>query len=342
MATSSLRRLLRSADADLLRAGMPRTSSRRVRERLVRKETPSRASRGLVWGVGLAAAAAATVVLVWLNLQGRPSPVFPDHESVASVAQAAPAEWELSAGEAFTFDHAGRPARMMASVTARLRAEPEGIRIVAGAVEISVRKGLEAAATRFLVSAGAIEVIGTRFSVTQDPDGGSVALHEGAIRFVSQDGRELLLSPGCALRWPLSEGPLRCERDNLKAERPPQAFTTNPPRARPSTRLPAASSPAPSAPQQVDAMALLDRVARLRSLGRFESAAEEIESALAHGLGGPLREQLSYELGVLLTDRLGDPGACSHWIRHSREFTAGRFLREAEAARVRAGCPPAN
>lgn len=149
------------------------------------------------------------------------------------------------------------------------------------------------------VCAGAIEVLGTSFTVVQRDAEGEVTLHQGAIRFRAADGREVAVAPGQTLIWPLPSSP-----------------------------------PAVSGADQV-----LATVALLRSRGRFGEAAGVLEDALLRPLPSATRERLSFELGSILTYQLRDrERACRHWARHRREAPGGRYERELDQALSGLGC----
>src|SRR5205807_785325 len=85
-----------------------------------------------------------------------------------------------------------------------LRRTSDGVELSVGAADFQVNKRAPGVGSTFVRGPqGAIEITGTRFSVVQGPDGGSVRLDEGGIRFHAPDGRVVSLAPGEALGWPL-------------------------------------------------------------------------------------------------------------------------------------------
>jgi transmembrane sensor len=190
-----------------------------------------------------------------------------------------------------------------------------------------------------LVSDGAIEVLGTRFTVEQRPAGGKVTLYEGSIRFVADDGRAVLLVPGESLFWPLPKAaPVPAVEPTPAAEPGPEPATptgVKPVPARPVT--PAA--PVKSEPEAVRIEELLQRIDELRSRGQFDAAAAELSRALEAGYAEATRERLSFELGTILS-RPGSDGqrACAHWRDHAKRFAQGRYDREIEQAVKRLNC----
>ncbi len=207
---------------------------------------------------------------------------------------------------------------------ARLKREPQGVRVVRGRVEFQVAKRpSKSSPARVLVSGGAIEILGTRFRVDQDDTGGTVMLFEGSIQFRAPDGRVLPLAPGQTLRWPVVA-------------------------AAPTPELAPAPVPAPKRhprpttvrePQPPQVEALLHRLAGLRTRGEYDTAIRELRVALGRSLPESSRELLEYELGSLLTYQLADPQrACEHWTRFTRRFKSGRYAAEVQAAQETMRC----
>src|SRR6185295_4192389 len=93
---------------------------------------------------------------------------------------------------------------------ARLKREGAAVRIVSGRIVVSVnRRAPGARAAEVVVSGGTIQVLGTRFTVTQGNGSGQVTLHEGRIRFLPADQGEapMNLAPGESLNWPVRSAP---------------------------------------------------------------------------------------------------------------------------------------
>jgi transmembrane sensor len=206
---------------------------------------------------------------------------------------------------------------------ARLRRLSDGVELAAGTLTLDVNHDRPRASPfRVRVSHGDLEVLGTRFTVTQRHDGGEVTLHRGSIRFRDAAGQTRVLSPGQRLSWPLPA--------ELRAERPVVAPAPQPKRAREKT------APKPlEAPAKFDAEALLERIAVLRSRGQYEEAV----TALASALQTRADERLSFELGAILTRQLRDATrACEHWSAHRARFERGRYEREISLARAELRC----
>jgi transmembrane sensor len=223
-----------------------------------------------------------------------------------------------------------------------LRREPRGVRLLHGHIDVTAtHRPAGAAPAAILVSHGAIEVMGTAFTVVQEPAGGRVTLREGSIRFQAADGREVSLRPGEALAWPLS--PPAPPPPALPAPAPP-------PPAPPTSRMPRSpSAPGPTAsasraaaatpPPPATDLALLDRIDELRSRRKFEPAARALRRAIPLQ-PEPMRERLSFELGSLLTHQIGDARrACAHWAAHDRHYPDGRYRDEVARSRRALGCP---
>lgn len=224
------------------------------------------------------------------------------------------------------------------TVTAKGRAQTTGRRITQGVVEVSVLKVAAASdAIRFEVSHGTIEVRGTRFTVTQQTDGGQVVLHEGSIAFLAPDGRVVLVKPGETLRWPLAPVP-----PPPPAPRSPDPEPTPEPVApkkiQKAAPVPAAVPVAPAPPLSADP--LLAQLAPLRSRGDYAEAARLLEAALNDPYPPATREQLSFELGSILTHHVKSPvRACERWKQHQAAFPNGRYAAQIDGLRARLGCP---
>jgi len=213
-----------------------------------------------------------------------------------------------------------------------LRREPRGVRLVRGRVDVTAaHRPAGAEPSAILVSDGAIEVMGTAFTVVQDAAGGRVALREESIRFRATGGAVMGLRPGEALAWPLPPAPPPAPTQPA-TPRPPA-----PPPAPPTTR-PAPAPPAAPADRPAPDEALLDHIEELRSRHRFEEAARVLRRALP-AQPEPMRERLSFELGSLLTHQIRDARrACAQWAWHDRHFRDGRYRDEVARARQSLGC----
>ncbi len=124
----------------------------------------------------------------------------------------------------------------------------DGIRIVRGRVSFQVANVRRPVSV--LVSGGRIEVIGTRFTVTERGRGGRVTLEEGHLDFLRRDGGRSRLRPGETLEWgasPPIPSPPPEDPSGATAEltRSKHSATTSPPKGLRAERRPPSSVPAP-------------------------------------------------------------------------------------------------
>jgi transmembrane sensor len=211
--------------------------------------------------------------------------------------------------------------------------------VLAGHALFSVdRRPVEAGVVRVLVSAGAIEVHGTRFTVTETGGGaGSVELHEGAIDFVDEDGAHHALRPGETLRWPLVHEPPTDDAEDAPDD---ELVGLGPVLPRPATKVRARDVDWRAFDQRVHAEAVVTELAALRRQGSWGEAVRLLERELNRG-APDTRERLSFELGTIYTWQLREPAAaCAHWAQHRRDYPAGRFDAEVDRALASLGCGP--
>jgi transmembrane sensor len=92
----------------------------------------------------------------------------------------------------------------------------------------------------------------------------------------------------------------------------------------------------------LDAAALqaaLARIERLRLRQEYAALARAIAALLPRVQDESLRETMSFELGDLLTRRVGSAQrACRHWRKHQREFGHSRYAEQIAEARATLGC----
>lgn len=340
------RQALREADRKNAEAGMPADVDRRLREKLGLVEAPKR-SFSFNWQPFALAAAVAAVILLVVGLY-RPAPKSVGEFAVREAsgdfkAERIGDEVRITSGIATLVDETEGIA-LSAATPGKLKKETGGVRVVAGTFKTAVVKRKAASnPARVLVSGGAIEVLGTQFTVVQDAgDGGNVTLHEGSIRFVANDGRQVTMTPGESLSWPLPPPPPKVAVPEPPVAVDPPALDPTPTAAKPlvpAVRHPLtpAAQPEPEAEKIED---LLQRIDLLRSRGQFDTAASELSKALQAGYTATTRERLSFELGTIWSRSGSDPErACSHWREHSKRFPSGRYDREIEQAVKRLGCP---
>ena len=330
MTTRDLRTLLVEAEAETQRVELPREADRRLRQRLF--EQRSEGSRRWVWALAVAAA----LVLAVVARSGKArEQTFDGLRLTASssdleAAVGADRVIAVSKGTCTLLDVASGE-RIDVAAPAKLRRDPQGLRVLAGTAELTVQKraaGLPS--LRVLVSHGAIEILGTRFTVVQEDERGSVTLHEGEIRFHDAGGGTRALAPGERLEWPRPAPAATPALDEAPAVVPIPPVV----KSKKSTRPPVAAPIVFRDPED-----LLQQVDVLRSRGLFPEAARY----LTHGLTTPLRpatrERFSYELGSILTYQLGDrASACRHWQEHERRYPDGRYQTEVLQAAAHARC----
>ena len=327
----NLRELLREANAEVDRVELPREVDRRLRDRLFRNST------GRSWmfavGAGCVAAALAVLWVAWPERANEPQRIDGYLVSASSADLQANVRQdhtiEISRGSCVLVDSV-EGEELAISSPALLRHEPTGVRVVAGTVVVTVQKRRAGPSARVLVSDGVIEVLGTRFTVIQGAERGSVTLQEGEIRFHDLRGGSRAVAPGERLEWPpLPSSPptpetpptaALTEREPTKVRRPVKASTSEPISFR-------------------DPEDLLQQVDVLRSRGLFAEAARYLKHGLTTDLSPATRERFSYELGSILTWRLNEPAAaCAHWREHARRYPAGRYQTEVQQASVQSGC----
>jgi hypothetical protein len=98
--------------------------------------------------------------------------------------------------------------------------------------------------------------------------------------------------------------------------------------------------PSPTVAEEIQRVdALLERIAVLRSRGRYEEAVGELEQAMQGRLRSTTRERLSFEQGAILTYQMGaTERACAHWRVHLLRFPQGRYAQEVREALAHLGC----
>jgi hypothetical protein len=222
-------------------------------------------------------------------------PIVPDAECAPRVDGS---RLELSASCRFSFEDLA--VRVSALDSTVLETTPDGLRMRSGRAIFDVAPRAEGRPFSVEVSRGRIDVLGTRFTVSQDEDGGSVVLLEGTIAFVRPDGSAAVLRPTERLGWDVdADVPAQAAQDQ---RRPP------PPAPREPVQLEAAQAE-PGPPPKV------------------EPNAEDDTSD----------EELSYELGLFLDGRGDQVKACRHWRHHVRRFFEGPYYKMAWK-RFKAAC----
>ncbi|QSQ28308.1 FecR domain-containing protein [Pyxidicoccus parkwayensis] len=304
---------------------MPPAARARLWSRLkdAREPKPAWHRRPVWWMLAASAAALALVVFFWSTPSTRSLGGLELMQATADLkVREDGAGVEIQVGEAALMDAArGITLRNLGPLV--VHREASGVRLVRGRAEFSVmHRKPGAAPTVVLVSGGAIEVMGTRFTVEERGAGGAVTLHEGAILFRRLTGEEVPVKVGQTLEWPVAEP---------AAPAPPQPLVTaNPVVASP--QPPVAAARIPSVEE------ILRELEVLRGRHEYEQAARHLEVAMRKQPAAT-RERLSFELGSLLTYQLMDAQrACAHWARHERQFRRGRYEEAVQRARGTLSC----
>lgn len=328
--TRDFRQALKRADAawrDEAHGPMGARLDARLRDSLVPRRRFRWTDLGLVAGGAVVGAA----LVLWLL---RPAPVAPPPAlggfEVAAAPAPATAPAVALASDSVRVDvdgtelyDAARQLRVTASAGTTLKREAQGVRLVNGQGVFQVAKQAQRPEpVRVLVEGGAIEVRGTRFTVTQGADGaGHVTLEEGAIDFRFPSGRVKAVAPGETVHWP-EEAEELAPLPDLPPAPPP---TVEPPRPPPARRVDTWSD----FDRRLRSEAVLRRVMTLRQQSRWDECIAELERALElpDGAYGPgTRERLSWELGSVLTWQTKDvPAACWHWTIHLKTYPRGRY-----------------
>jgi transmembrane sensor len=312
---------------------LPPAVERRLRQRILVRAPSPRSPWKLPTLIGVPLAAGLALVFALRPVSGPmqlDSYLVTEPSTDLRAAVSATGEIAFDSGTCTLLDGAtGDRLRVVAGT--KLRREDGAVRVIAGTVELEVNKRMgPAALARVLVSHGAIEVLGTRFTVVQAEGHGSVVLHSGEIRFRDLAGEFRAVALGERFLWP----------------------------AAPKAAAPVAEESAPAAPQPLpkktvkrpvavkvepieyrDPEDLLGQVDVLRSRGLFAEAARYLTHGLKADLRPATRERFSYELGSILTYQLEDRArACAHWKEHLARYPAGRYQTEVVQASAHQRC----
>jgi len=191
------------------------------------------------------------------------------------------------------------------------------IRLVRGRARFRVRSRRQTERRfRVLVSHGTIEALGTVFEVIQRRDRGQLRVDSGVVAFLWRDNTRVRVPAGEVIHWPRPRG---AERPTVG---PPADQQT--PEGEPAGRQEAAA--------RSDPEALLERHLQLVSQRRYEEAVNHLRRALRdRSVPHDHRARLSFELGVLLEDSLGQrESACRHWRDHLARFDQQRWKDEVQ------------
>jgi transmembrane sensor len=331
MTPRDFRAELRREEALQQQQGMPPAARSSVRARLrvtLARRSATRVPLRMMAIAGVTGLIALAVWSRWPNRQLGQLELVHASADLKSGQQAGGAE--IEAGVATLFDKTSGISLRNAGPLV-FRREAAGLRILRGTAELEVRHRQRGSAPAVvLVSDGAIEVMGTRFTLTQGEIGGTVTLQQGAIRFRPRHGPEVDLRPGQTLAWPMPPEP---------PDPPSVSAVTGIPQPPGEKRGPA---PPPSAARRpIPTMEeLLQEVDVLRSRRQYQAAARQLRQALRTQAPAS-RERLSFELGSLLTYQLRDARrACAHWTWHRRQYARGRYQAEVQSAMASLKCEP--
>ncbi|WP_338866408.1 FecR domain-containing protein [Myxococcus stipitatus] len=330
MAPRDFRAELRREDSLRREQGMPPAVRARLWSRLKDTREPKTPwhRRPQVWGLATAAVAVALVVFFMRTPAVRTLGGLEVARASADLTVREEAEGvEIQGGEASLVDTV-RGITVENEGPLVVRREPSGVRLVRGRAEFSVNHREPGAAPAVvLVSGGAIEIMGTRFTVEEQGTQGTVTLHEGAVAFRRLGGEVVHMSVGQTLAWPVVES-----TEPVLREPVPPAPERPQPLAAPVLK---ASPPRASTPSAEEVLRELEV---LRGRHEFEQAARYLEESMRRQ---PLatRERLSFELGSLLTHQLKDSQrACAHWVRHAQQFRRGHYTEAVRRARETLSC----
>lgn len=314
---------LRKLDEEWQVAELPADARARFAARQIRRRRSRRWSVVLAWSTAIASCAIAVAVVLHT-----PSDDFRVAEGTMVWSREAD-EIRISDGEG-TFEIPARRVRITVRGPTRLSRSNGELRVIAGRAALAVEPRRPGEATvRVLVSHGAIDVVGTRFEITQSDASGAVRLDEGSIRFTDDDGTVTLLQPGQTLTW--SPSP-RTPPKHTPLER-----TVVPPAPEPAA--PREKAPKTARVTDQELQARLAEIDRLRLQQRYASLAKAIAALLPDVHDSSLRESLSYELGDVLTHRQSEPRrACAHWADHLRRYPNGRYTSAIAETRTSLGC----
>ncbi|HSI03968.1 MAG: FecR domain-containing protein [Myxococcota bacterium] len=284
------------------------------------------------WRVAFAASGVLCVIALWLVVALRPpqrneQDCMREHAGFIDIDPACRGPVSIERGGDVILAHAG----------AHLEESAQGMRVRHGKVSFVVQKRERGATMRVLVSHGAIEVVGTRFTVTQEDQGGKVKLEEGSIKFHWLGGDESTVVPGEELEWPPRPKPTPVTLDDIPLDAPVEVVAPPKPQApakapRPTPPKPpeapkeekpeeqAAEADEPSGPMLMEDV--LKKMSTLRSQHRYREAVELLRAQSDRGdFSGLQQARLSFEIGLLLQDRMDDKaGACAQWKQHARRY----------------------
>lgn len=369
-----LRRVDDARQSEHLRPGAVHRIARRLDAELLQAELPTR-RRTVIPMVSFAAGAA--LVLAVFAFGGGPKKaerqteaVVPAHASWVvggSNCHATRGESELVLDGSCRVQTSEPGLTIESRKTTRLHAVEHGVALDHGIALFEVEPVTEGAPWRVEVPGGAIEVMGTRFSVVVSGDHGHVDLLEGSIRFAANDGQVYEVEPGERFRFSATTrvaaaaaGEPSGDADPRLAGEPSEDAAGSGPDAGPDADVaPLAAGELLAALGRLEREGkgrsargrhsrvgnseeltqLVARVTELRAQRQYRAAVSLLRGALHERWDGHTREVLSYELGTILSTQLPDHDeACAHWAAHTQKFPRGRYARAVARATARLHC----
>ena len=200
----------------------------------------------------------------------------------------------------------------------------DGPELRAGRVRFVVHKRAPGEQFRVHVNHGEVRVVGTVFVVEQHDGRGLVAVSEGVIEFVWNDGSRERVAAGQTLHWPRQQPPpiVPPPIAVTAVDAGAPARTVHDDKAAHDKTAHDKTAHDKTARSSLDLDRVLERLLQLRSQQREGEAVELLAATLKQpGLGVVQRERISYELGLAL-EASGQP-ACAHWQRHIERFGSG-------------------
>jgi hypothetical protein len=347
---SDLREDLRELDACLARVPAPEGLEARIVAATTMQQVGSSSMRR---STGLALAFAAGVLLTVLALregQTLPTEVTTISETVIDVPKTKVEKRDASekqpasgltgltiTSESCAWSRADERLQLAAGCAVRLAEPAMDIEIWAPTQlelldkGVAVREGVALffvdhvanpdAPARVGVSGGTIEILGTRFVVSQARERGHVDLIEGAIRFRRLDGMLEDVEAGRRYAW--SSPVVEADASTPPLQPPPRNV-----------------GDAASEELAEDLAEGLAEVARLRRAGELAAAIAKLD-ALAHDQhDARTLEVISYERGTLVERSASADAACQFWLEHRRDYPSGRYEREVDARLAQLDCVP--
>jgi transmembrane sensor len=321
-----------TAERSMQDVRLPARAVKRIADRIDRELDRTARARRIAWIPMLTFVAGAALVLAFLAVRrSGDEPIAKSHVMAPSVRVAGPDCRHHEQGGALGLTGAcevstGSPAMRIQTVAgAELDVVDREVRMKRGTALFDVDK-VVGDPLRVVVPGGTIVVVGTRFRVVVDRDGGRVDLYEGALEFRADDGSVAPIATGQRFAFGMPATPAAPPEDD-------EPIVLEEEEAAP------VSKPAPRVEPPAHASAIIEEVQRLRRSGDYERAAAKLRDALAERWPTRTAEVLSYELGTILARHLGDSAAaCAHWRRHLQRFAASRYRRQIDASLAVLAC----